>query len=159
MRICFVCQGNIIRSPLAEHIFLQLADERGVVDKYLVDSAGTIAYHTGERPDKRMRQVAAERGLVYSGRAKQFKRDDFTRFDLIIAMDKANRQSLQSWTVTTEQDNKIHLMREFDSQGGPNLDVPDPYYGGPDGFISTFEIVKRSCEGLMEELEGGQYSP
>jgi len=159
MRICFVCQGNIIRSPLAEHIFLQLADEKGVVDKYLVDSAGTIAYHTGERPDKRMRQVAAERGLVYSGRAKQFKRDDFTRFDLIIAMDKANRQSLQNWTVTTEQDNKIHLMREFDSQGGPNLDVPDPYYGGPDGFISTYEIVKRSCEGLMEELEGGQYSP
>jgi len=159
MRICFVCQGNIIRSPLAEHIFLQLADEKGVVDKYLVDSAGTIAYHAGERPDRRMRQVAAERGLMYSGRAKQFKRDDFARFDLIIAMDKANRQSLQSWTVTTEQDNKIHLMREFDSQGGPNLDVPDPYYGGSDGFISTFEIVKRSCEGLMEELEGGQYSP
>lgn len=159
MRICFVCQGNIIRSPLAEHIFLQLADEKGVVDKYFVDSAGTIAYHAGERPDRRMRQVAAERGLVYSGRAKQFKRDDFARFDLIIAMDKANRQSLQSWTVTTEQDNKIHLMREFDSQGEPNLDVPDPYYGGPDGFISTFEIVKRSCEGLLKELEGGQYSP
>ena len=159
MRICFVCQGNIIRSPLAEHIFLQLADEKGVVDKYFVDSAGTIAYHAGERPDRRMRQVAAERGLVYSGRAKQFKRDDFARFDLIIAMDKANRQSLQGWTVTTEQDNKIHLMREFDSQGEPNLDVPDPYYGGPDGFISTFEIVKRSCEGLLKELEGGQYSP
>ena len=159
MRICFVCQGNIIRSPLAEHIFLQLADKKGVVDKYLVDSAGTIAYHAGERPDGRMRQVAAERGLVYSGRAKQFTRDDFARFDLIIAMDKANRQSLQGWTVTAEQDNKIHLMREFDSQGGSNLDVPDPYYGGPDGFISTFEIVKRSCEGLLEELEGGQYSP
>jgi len=159
MRICFVCQGNIIRSPLAEHIFLQLADEKGVVEKYMVDSAGTIAYHTGERPDRRMRQVAAERGLVYSGSAKQFKRDDFSRFDLIIAMDKANRQSLQSWTTTTEQDNKIKLMREFDSQGGPKLDVPDPYYGGPDGFISTFEIVKRSCEGLLEELEGGQYSP
>ncbi|NOQ40608.1 MAG: low molecular weight phosphotyrosine protein phosphatase [Anaerolineales bacterium] len=159
MKICFVCQGNIIRSPLAEHIFLQLADEKGVVDKYFVDSAGTIAYHAGERPDRRMRQVAAERGLVYSGRAKQFKRDDFARFDLIIAMDKANRQSLQGWAVTTEQDNKIHLMREFDSQGEPNLDVPDPYYGGPDGFVSTFEIVKRSCEGLLEELEGGQYSP
>ncbi len=159
MRICFVCQGNIIRSPLAEHIFLQLADEKGVIDKYLVESAGTIAYHAGERPDRRLRQVAAERGLVYSGRAKQIKRDDFTRFELIVAMDKANRQSLQRWTVTTEQDNKIHLMREFDSQGGPNLDVPDPYYGGPDGFISTFKIVKRSCEGLMEELEGGHYSP
>jgi len=158
MRICFVCQGNIIRSPLAEHIFLQLADEKGVIEKYMVDSAGTIAYHTGERPDRRMRQVAAERGLAYSGSAKQFKRDDFSRFDLIIAMDKANRQSLQSWTTTTEQDNKIHLMREFDPQGGSSLDVPDPYYGGPDGFISTFEIVKRSCEGLLEELEGGQYS-
>jgi protein-tyrosine phosphatase len=159
MRICFVCQGNIIRSPLAEHIFLQLADEKGVVEKYLVDSAGTIAYHVGERPDRRMRQVAAERGLVYSGKARQFKRDDFERYDLIIAMDKSNRRSLRSWAVTTEQQNKIRLMREFDSQNRPNLDVPDPYYGGPDGFVSTFEIVKRSCEGLIKELEGDQYPP
>lgn len=159
MRICFVCQGNIIRSPLAEHIFLQLADEKGVVEKYLVNSAGTIAYHEGEKPDRRMRQIAAERGLVYSGIARQFNRDDFDRYDLIIAMDNANRRSLQSWAVTTEQQNKIHLMREFDPQGKPNLDVPDPYYGGPDGFVSTFEIVKRSCEGLMEALEGEQYSP
>ncbi len=153
MRICFVCQGNIIRSPLAENIFLQLAEKKGVEDKYEVDSAGTIAYHAGERPDHRMCEVAAERGLVYSGRARQFTRDDFDQFDLIIAMDKENKHSLLSWAVSSEQEDKIRLMREFDPEAGANLDVPDPYYGGPGGFISTFDIVKRACEGLVKELE------
>ncbi|MCJ7715318.1 MAG: low molecular weight phosphotyrosine protein phosphatase [Anaerolineales bacterium] len=154
MRICFVCQGNIIRSPLAKNILLQLVDKKGIQDKYEVDSAGTIAYHVGDRPDRRMREVAADRGVVYSGRARQFSKDDFERFDLIIAMDKENKRSLLSWAISSDQENKIHMMREFDPQGGANLDVPDPFYGGPDGFITTFEIVNRSCEGLIEELEG-----
>jgi len=158
MRICFVCQGNIIRSPLAKSIFLQLAEKKGVENLYEVDSAGTIAYHAGERPDSRMREVAAERGLVYSGRARQFTEDDFDQFDLIIAMDKENKRSLLSWAVSSEQGDKIHLMREFDPEAGKNLNVPDPYYGGPGGFISTFDIIKRACEGLMKELDG-EFSP
>ena len=154
MRICFVCQGNIIRSPLAKSIFLQLAEKKGVENLYEVDSAGTIAYHAGERPDSRMREVAAERGLVYSGRARQFTEDDFDQFDLIIAMDKENKRSLLSWAVSSDQEDKIRLMREFDPEAGANLDVPDPYYGGLEGFVSTLNIVKRACEGLLKVLEG-----
>jgi len=159
MKICFVCQGNIIRSPLAENIFRQLTEERGIRDKYTLDSAGTSSYHIGEAPDGRMRQVAAERGLVYSGSARQFHREDFDHFDLIIAMDKANQRQLMGWAFSPDQLEKIHLMREFDPQGGSDLDVPDPYYGGEDGFKTTFEIVKRSCAGLMEELEGERHTP
>lgn len=159
MKICFVCQGNIIRSPLAENIFIQLASEKGIGDNYQVGSAGTSAYHVGEEPDSRMRQIAREKGLIYTGRAKQFRRDDFGRFDLIVALDKANRRILQDWAVTSDQAKKIHLMREYDPQGGEDLDVPDPYYGGIDGFTTTFEIVYRSCVGLLKELEGDQNSP
>ena len=159
MKICFVCQGNIIRSPLAENIFKQLASEKRIEDNYQVGSAGTSAYHVGEEPDSRMRQIARENGLIYTGRAKQFRRDDFGRFDLIVALDKANRRILQDWAATTDQAKKIHLMREYDPQGGEDLDVPDPYYGGIDGFTTTFEIVYRSCVGLLKELEGDQDSP
>ena len=159
MKICFVCQGNIIRSPLAENIFRQLAEERGIGDKYILDSAGTSSYHVGEAPDRRMRQVAAERGLIYTGSARQFQGEDFDRFDLIIAMDKANQRLLIDWVLSPDQLEKVHLMREYDPQGGAGLDVPDPYYGGVDGFKTTFEIVDRSCAGLMEVLEGEQRTP
>ena len=156
MKIFFVCQGNIIRSPLAENIFKHLASEEGLEKKYDVGSAGTSAYHVGEEPDSRMRKIARERGFVYSGRATQFRRDDFQKYDLIIAMDMANRRILESWASTEEELKKIRLMREFDPEGGTDLDVPDPYYGGIDGFSITFDIVYRSCEGLLEALESDQ---
>jgi len=153
MRIIFVCQGNIIRSPLAENMFRHLAQERGVGEKYNLDSAGTSAYHVGELPDHRMRQVAEDKGFVYTGKAKQFWATDFDQFDLVIAMDKANQSYLERKALSEEQSSKIHLMREYDPEGKPDLDVPDPYYGGLDGFEVTFEIVKRSCQGLLEALE------
>ncbi len=159
MKICFVCQGNIIRSPLAENVFKQLTSEKGIEDNYQVSSAGTSAYHVGEEPDSRMRQIAREKGLIYSGRAKQFRQNDFGHFDLIVAMDKANRRALQGWAATTDQARKIHLMREYDPQGGEDLDVPDPYYGGIEGFNTTFEIVYRACVGLLKELESDPDSP
>jgi protein-tyrosine phosphatase len=152
MRIIFVCQGNIIRSPLAENMFRHLAQERGVGEKYLLDSAGTSAYHVGELPDHRMRQVAQEKGFQYTGKARQYRRDEFDQHDLIIVMDRSNLQILSSW-ASTEEEKKIHMMREFDPQGSARLDVPDPYYGGLDVFDKTFEIVKRSCQGLLEVLE------
>ena len=153
MRIIFVCQGNIIRSPLAENMFRHLAQERGLSDKYEVDSAGTSAYHIGEPPDHRMRKVAEQKGFVYTGRAKQFWAADFDQFDLVIAMDKANQRYLETKASQRDQIAKIHLMREYDPEGKPDSDVPDPYYGGLDGFEVTFEIVKRSCQGLLEALE------
>ena len=152
MRIIFVCQGNIIRSPLAENIFRHLTRDKGVEEKYQLDSAGTSAYHVGELPDHRMRQVAQEKGFQYTGKARQYKRSEFDQHDLIIVMDRSNLQILSSW-ASSEEEKKIHMMREFDSQGSANLDVPDPYYGGLDGFAQTFEIVKRSCQGLLEALE------
>ena len=157
MRIIFVCQGNIIRSPLAESMFRHLAKERGVGGKYQLDSAGTSAYHVGELPDRRMRQVAKEKGFQYTGKARQFRRDEFDQHDLIIVMDQSNLGILSSWTPKDEE-RKIRMMREFDPEGNARLDVPDPYYGGLDGFDKTFEIVKRSCQGLLEALESETYT-
>jgi len=153
MKICFVCQGNIIRSPLAENMFRFLVEERDLAGKYQLDSAGTSAYHIGESPDRRMRQVAAEHGFEYSGQARQFRRGDLDEFDLILVMDGNNHRILHSMAQDSSQASKIKMMREFDPQGGPDLDVPDPYYGGLEGFEVTFQIVNRSCEGLLEALE------
>jgi protein-tyrosine phosphatase len=152
-RICFVCLGNIVRSPLAENLFLYLADEAGVVDKYEVDSAGTSAYHIGEHPDGRMRRVAAGHGYKYDGRARQFVPGDLDYYDLILAMDMENLANLESMVERPEHRSKIHLLREFDPQGGPDAVVPDPYYGGIHGFEETFQIVERSIRGLLAELE------
>ncbi len=155
MKILFVCQGNIIRSPLAENLFRQMVRDSGLEGKYQLDSSGTSAYHVGEAPDRRMRDTAKKRGFTYSGRAKQFRRSDFDQHDLIVAMDRTNRSILESWAPTAGDLDKIRLMREFDPQGDGGLDVPDPYYGGIDGFDVTYEIVERSCRGLLEALESG----
>jgi protein-tyrosine phosphatase len=155
MKICFVCQGNIIRSPLAEHLFRHLAEEQGVSEKYQLDSAGTSAYHAGEAPDRRMRQVAARHGFEYTGQAKQFWRQNLDDYDLIIVMDQNNREILASMAEDQDHMGKIRMMREFDPQGNSDQDVPDPYYGGLEGFEKTFQIVKRSAKGLLEALESG----
>jgi len=152
-RICFVCLGNIVRSPLAENMFLRLAEDAGVDDKYEVDSAGTSGYHIGESPDARMRRVAARHGLEYDGRARKFARQDFNRFDLIIAMSPTNREDLLRIAPDKEAEKKIRLLREFDTQGGPDATVPDPYYGGTAGFEEVYTIVERSCRGLLRDLE------
>lgn len=154
-KICFVCLGNIVRSPLAENMFRHLADKSGVGDKYLVDSAGTSAWHIGEKPDSRMRLVASNHGLNYSGRARQFHTQDFEGFDWIIAMDSTNYGNLSALAVSLEHQDKIRMMREFDPQGDINSPVPDPYYGGMDGFEDVYQIVERSCKGLLEFLENG----
>jgi len=156
MKICFVCQGNIIRSPLAENLFRRILQQRGVEEKYQLDSAGTSAYHVGEQPDRRMRQTARERGFQYDGRARQFQKEELDHFDLIIAMDQANKRILENWASAESQLKKIRMMREFDPQGQEGQDVPDPYYGGPEGFERTYEIVERSVEGLVEALESGR---
>ena len=155
-QIIFVCLGNIVRSPLAEAMFRHLAKKTGVAEKYVVDSAGTGAWHVGEYPDSRMRRVAAQRGFQYDGRARQFQREDLDNFDLIIAMDVENRSNLMKLTRTAEQRAKIRLLREFDDFGGKNAAVPDPYYGGIDGFERTYDIVERSVKSLLAALENNE---
>jgi protein-tyrosine phosphatase len=156
IKLCFVCLGNIVRSPLAEALFYQQAVQAGVVDQFEADSAGTGDWHVGEAPDARMRRVAARHGLIYDHRARQFKPQDLDRFDLILAMDRDNRDDLLALARTPEQRNKIRLLREFDPQGGAQASVPDPYYGGLDGFEEVYLILKRSVEGLLASLINSQ---
>ena len=155
-RVLFVCLGNIVRSPLAENLFYHLASQRGIEDQFEVDSAGTSAFHVGEPPDYRMQQVAAKHGLKYDGRSRQFTRRDFEEFDLIIAMDMSNQNSLYSLARSDEDKNKVHLMREFDPKGNPMDSVPDPYYGGIKGFEQAYQIMARSCKGLLDAIESDQ---
>lgn len=153
MNICFVCLGNIVRSPLAEHSFRRLVKEKGLDEHYRVESRGTAAYHIGEGPDARMRTVARKHGLIYDGKARQFQKEDFSTFDLVIAMDESNRRSLERSVSSPDDAQKIRMMREFDPRAEPNDPVPDPYYGGIDGFERVYQIIQRSCLGLLEELE------
>jgi len=155
-KICFVCLGNIVRSPLAEAIFNQKLVQIGLTDKYVVDSAAIGDWHVGERPDQRMRRVAARKGLVYDHRGRQIRKSDFEAFDLIVAMDRDNRSALYQMTRGSTEQQKIRLLREFDPQGGPNVAVPDPYYGGLDGFDEVYRIIERSVEGLLAALEDGE---
>jgi len=155
-KIIFVCLGNIVRSPLAENMFRHLAEKRGVADRYEVDSAGTSAYHVGESPDPRMRRVAEQRGFRYDGRARQFTPPDLAKFDLVIAMDQSNASELRRMARTKEEREKIHLLLEFDPQSSPGDAVPDPYYGGIDGFGKVFDLVERASRGLLDALENGK---
>jgi protein-tyrosine phosphatase len=161
--ICFVCLGNIVRSPLAENLFLHLVAEQGLEGKYTADSAGTASYHVGDHPDSRMRQVARNRGLIYDGRARQFERRDFDRFDLIIAMDAENLANLHRMAFDPKDHRKLQMLRSFDPQNDssrlgefPAGDVPDPYYGGIDGFENVYDMIERSCRGLIKVLEKGE---
>jgi len=154
-RILFVCMGNIIRSPLAENLFRQLAEEASLDGSYEVDSAGTGAAHAGEAPDARMRRTAARHGLRYDGEARQVRLSDFDRFDLILAMDTDNRRELQARARTPEQAKKIRLLRDFDSKAGRNASVPDPYYDGDEDFEETYRVVEAGVRGLLEALKTG----
>jgi len=154
-RLLFVCLGNIIRSPLAENLFRFQAERARVDGRYSVDSAGTDAWHVGESPDPRMQKTAESHGVNNNGAARQVRESDFDEFDWILAMDDGNRRELLDMAGSPEKQAKVRLMREFDpEQGDP--DVPDPYYGGAEGFETTYRIVERSVRGLLEALEAGE---
>lgn len=150
-KICFVCLGNICRSPTAEGIFRHFVNKRGLEPYFYIDSAGTSAYHIGERANSKSRQVAEMHGVELLSRARRFEEDDLEEFDLVLAMDHENYDNLIRLDSGKRQD-KVKLMRDFDPQPG-NKAVPDPYYGGLDGFQNVFEVLKRSCEELLNELE------
>lgn len=119
-----------------------------------VDSAGTGAYHVGEPPDRRMRAAASRAGLEIDGRARQFQPDDFDRFDLIVVMDRSNLRDVVARAPDDRAAEKVRLFRTFDPQADPaDLDVPDPYYGGDDGFRDVVAMVRRAAAGLIDEIE------
>lgn len=151
-KICFVCLGNICRSPTAEGIFQHLVNERGLEQYFYIDSAGTSAYHVGEPANSKSQKTANEHGVQLHSRARQFNPSDLEEFNLILAMDHENFENLQKMDVKNAYSGKIFLMREFDPQPGTKA-VPDPYYGGMDGFKNVYDIVYRSCENLLNTLE------
>ncbi|HEY5652659.1 MAG TPA: low molecular weight protein-tyrosine-phosphatase [Acidimicrobiia bacterium] len=152
MRVLAVCLGNICRSPAAEAAIAEAASRAGMSVE--VDSAGTGAYHVGEPPDRRMRAAASRAGLEIDGRARQFQPDDFDRFDLIVVMDRSNLRDVVARAPDDRAAEKVRLFRTFDPQADPaDLDVPDPYYGGDDGFRDVVAMVRRAAAGLIDEIE------
>ncbi|MCR9160298.1 MAG: low molecular weight protein-tyrosine-phosphatase [Nannocystaceae bacterium] len=156
-RVCFVCLGNICRSPTAEGVFRHLVAERGATD-FVVQSAGTAAHHVGESPDRRATATAARRGITLQGAAARFDAEDFERFDWVIAMDRANARDLRRRAPTPADEAKVHLLRRWDphNTAGEALDVPDPYYGDASGFDEVLDICERSCAALLQELEAAR---
>jgi protein-tyrosine phosphatase len=154
MRLLFVCMGNICRSPTAEGVMRHLLREQGLEDEIVVDSAGTGAWHVGNPPDRRATAAARARGIVLEGAARQVRPSDFGEYDLLLVADRENLADLRAIAPDDAAREKVRLLREFDpdSAGAPDLDVPDPYYGGPDGFEDVLDLVEAACRGLLAEV-------
>lgn len=149
--ILFVCMGNICRSPTAEGVFRRAAAAASLDFALSIDSAGTHAYHIGKPPDPRARRAAETRGLdLTRKRARQVTVEDFARFDLVLAMDELNRATLLELCPPEHRD-RVRLFLEFAPQLG-RVDVPDPYYGGNNGFEYVLDLVEEASRGLLEHV-------
>lgn len=151
-RINFVCLGNICRSPTAEGVFQHLVMEDDLDEYFEIDSAGTGSWHVGNPANSKSQEVANQHGIKLLSRARQVVASDLEYFDLIVAMDHSNAADLYTMVVKAEQEDKIVLLRDFDPDSDDGA-VPDPYYGGLDGFNDVFTIVYRSCRALLDNLK------
>jgi len=151
IKVLFICLGNICRSPLAEGIFIKKVKEKDLDEVIEVDSCGTSQYHIGELPDPRTRENAKANGLELDQKARQFKKEDFRKYDYLIPMDQANYDTVKRVDQTDSFGKKMILMRDFDSQE-KGADVPDPYFGGEEGFQKVYDILDRSTSNFLEFL-------
>jgi protein-tyrosine phosphatase len=150
--VCFVCLGNICRSPTAEGVFSKLVADAGLRELIRIDSAGTGAWHKGELADKRARQEAERRGIELRSVARQFTRLDFDRHQLIVAMDRTNVADLQALARSEADRARIKLFRSFDPLAPADGEIPDPYYGGPEGFARVFDMCTAASKGLLAHV-------
>lgn len=151
IRVLFICMGNICRSPTAEAVFRARVEEAGLVQHILIDSAGTHDYHIGDPPDARIQRAARLRGYDMSAlRGRQVETEDFTRFDYVLAMDRANLAILQRLRPI-DAAGHLGLFLEFASRHSQR-EVPDPYYGGADGFERVLDMVEDAAEGLLGHI-------
>jgi protein-tyrosine phosphatase len=146
VRVLFVCLGNICRSPTAEGVMRRLVREEGLEDRIEVDSAGTGGWHVGAPPDARATEAAARRGTELTGAARRFEPADFELYDLIVAMDAGNRRDLLRLAPDDEARAKVRMFR------ADGHDVPDPYYGGENGFEEVLDLVEEAARDLLAEL-------
>lgn len=152
-KLLFVCLGNICRSPAAENIMNHLINQASLSKQIICDSAGTASYHIGSPPDERMAFAAAKAlDIKLDGQARQFRKSDFDKFDLILAMDRENYQNLLSLDPQKQYRSKVRLMCDFCSKHTTE-EVPDPYYGGPEGFNHVIDLLLDACGGLLEYVK------
>ena len=157
LSVLFVCMGNICRSPLAEGVFRRALADAGLEQLVAVDSAGTGDWHRGDAPDPRAIETALRHGIDISGqRARQVAPEDFDRFDLIFAMDRSNEATLRARSPSA-QHGRISLF--LDHALGSRADVPDPYYGGDDGFEHVYQLLREGCRALASRLEAELRQP
>jgi protein-tyrosine phosphatase len=158
-RVCFVCTGNICRSPMAEAVFHARVADAGLDDLVEADSAGTGGWHEGEGADPRTMAVLTENGYGLDHTARQFQQSWFSRLDLVVALDAGHLRALRRLAPTEQDAAKVRLLRSYDpAADSGDLDVPDPYYGGVDGFEECLEMVESASTGLLaavrEQVEG-----
>jgi protein-tyrosine phosphatase len=154
VRLLFVCMGNICRSPTGEAVMRGVVAREGLEDQVEIDSAGTGGWHVGNPPDRRATAAAKARGIVMAGEARQVTVADFEDYDLLLAADGDNVGALRALAPDDEAAAKIHLLREYDAHAVAtgDLAIPDPYYGGEDGFEHVIDLIEAACEGLLERL-------
>lgn len=158
-RVCFVCTGNICRSPMAEAVFHARVEDAGLGGLVEADSAGTDGWHEGEGADPRTVAVLESNGYRLDHTARRFQKCWFSRLDLVVALDAGHLRALRLLAPTEQDAAKVQLLRSYDPGGaGGDLDVPDPYYGGVDGFEACLEMVEAASTGLLaavrEQVEG-----
>jgi len=151
INILFVCMGNICRSPSAEAVMNSIIEKHKLADKIKCDSAGTISYHAGETADSRMIKHASRRGYNLISIARQIQRIDLEHFDYIVAMDEENFQNILALESKDKFDTKVSKMTDYSKNFNTN-EVPDPYYGGPQGFENILDLLEDSCAGLLDHI-------
>jgi protein-tyrosine phosphatase len=148
IKVLFVCLGNICRSPSAEAVFNDFVRKKGEEELFEIDSAGTSAWHAGEKADARMRQHARKRGINITSISRKFVTEDFDRFDYIVAMDRENMDNLKKEARNQTDLDKLYMMTSFSKKFDYDY-VPDPYYGGDDGFELVLDLLEDAGEGLF----------
>lgn len=152
VKVLFICMGNICRSPTAEGVFRAVVEEAGLSHRFEIDSAGTHAYHIGEPPDQRAQQAALGRGVDLSNqRARRVKESDFEYYDFVLAMDRDNLGNL-SYSCADEHSDKLQLFLDY-AEHMNESEVPDPYYGGPQGFEHVLDLIEAASRGLLEHIQ------
>jgi protein-tyrosine phosphatase len=153
LSVCFVCHGNICRSPLAQGVMESIVKQERLEKRILISSAGVSSWHVGESPDSRMQDTARKHGISLNSRGHHFQSHDFHQIDLVLAMDHSNLDTLKSLRPKAETRDKLFLFRSFDPDNKGDLEVPDPYYGGGKGFEIVYQMVERTCPKVLEHLK------
>jgi protein-tyrosine phosphatase len=157
-RLLFICLGNICRSPMAEGVFRRVIEEEGLADRFEIDSAGLGDWHVGQAPDDRAQAAAQSRGLDISGQsARQVQQEDFARFDLLLVMDRSNYGELKLRAPKAAH-GKIRYFLDYAPHVGTK-DVPDPFFGGAEGFDHALDLIEAAAHGLVAALVGDEALP